>query len=63
MLRSFAAAGPAPDDTLRALEREQPLGRLARPDECAEAAFFLASEAAGFISGVALPVDGAFTAQ
>ena len=63
MLRSFAAAGPSPGEALLALGREQPLGRLARPEECAEAAFFLASEAAGFISGVALPVDGGFTAQ
>jgi NAD(P)-dependent dehydrogenase (short-subunit alcohol dehydrogenase family) len=63
MLRSFVAAGPSPDDGLRALEREQPLGRLARPEECAEAAFFLASEAAAFISGIALPLDGGFTAQ
>ncbi len=41
----------------------QPLGRLARPEECAAAALFLASGGASFITGVALPVDGGFTAQ
>jgi NAD(P)-dependent dehydrogenase (short-subunit alcohol dehydrogenase family) len=63
MLRSFTAAAPDPDGALRRLRREQPLGRLAQPAECAEAVLFLASAAAGFITGVALPVDGGFTAQ
>jgi NAD(P)-dependent dehydrogenase (short-subunit alcohol dehydrogenase family) len=35
-----------------------PLGRLGTPDEVAEAAFFLVSDAASFITGVVLPVDG-----
>ena len=63
MLRSFADAQPDPVGTRRRLAVEQPLGRLARPEECAEAVLFLASPSASFISGVALPVDGAFTAQ
>ena len=63
MLRSFADAQPDPAEAHRRLALEQPLGRLARPDECAQAVLFLASPAASFISGVALPVDGAFTAQ
>ena len=63
MLRAFADAQPDPAETRRRLAVEQPLGRLARPEECARAALFLASPAASFISGVALPVDGAFTAQ
>jgi len=35
-----------------------PLGRLGKPEEVAEAALFLVSESASFITGVILPVDG-----
>jgi NAD(P)-dependent dehydrogenase (short-subunit alcohol dehydrogenase family) len=63
MLRSFADAQPNPREAWAALRSEQPLGRLARPEECAEVVVWLASAAASFISGVALPVDGGFTAQ
>jgi len=38
------------------------LGRLGKPDEIAQAALFLASDEASFVTGVALPVDGGFTA-
>ena len=38
-----------------------PLGRAPAPEDVAEACAFLASEAAGYISGAILPVDGAFT--
>jgi NAD(P)-dependent dehydrogenase (short-subunit alcohol dehydrogenase family) len=35
-----------------------PMGRWGRAEECAQAILFLASDAASFITGVALPVDG-----
>jgi NAD(P)-dependent dehydrogenase (short-subunit alcohol dehydrogenase family) len=35
-----------------------PLDRIAEPEDIAKAAVFLASDAAGFITGHALPVDG-----
>jgi NAD(P)-dependent dehydrogenase (short-subunit alcohol dehydrogenase family) len=41
---------------------EVPLGRLASARDVANAALFLASDEAGFITGVALPVDGGLTA-
>ncbi len=50
----FAAASQV-RETAAAL---QPLGRQGSPAEVAEAAVFLASDAASFITGAALPVDG-----
>jgi len=37
------------------------LGRLSEPEDIANAAVFLASDEAKFISGVEFPVDGART--
>ena len=38
-----------------------PMGRLGKPEECAAAAVFLASENAGYITGATLQVDGGMT--
>jgi meso-butanediol dehydrogenase / (S,S)-butanediol dehydrogenase / diacetyl reductase len=63
MLESFFEQLPDPERARAESTAAQPLGRLARPEECAAAALFLASEQASFITGVALPVDGGFTAE
>lgn len=39
-----------------------PLGRLGRPDEVAAAVLWLCSDAASYVTGVALPVDAGYTA-
>ena len=39
-----------------------PLGRFGMPEEIAAAILFLASDEAAFVTGVALPVDGGYTA-
>jgi 3-oxoacyl-[acyl-carrier protein] reductase len=41
-----------------AFEAQVPLGRVARPEEIAEAVGFLASDGAAYITGAVLPVDG-----
>lgn len=40
------------------LSKAVPLGRMAQPDEIANAALFLCSDEAAFITGTAMPVDG-----
>ncbi len=63
MLRAFADAMPDPARAWSAYERAQPMGRLGTAEECADAALWLASDEASFVTGVALPVDGGFTAM
>ena len=46
----------------RAWVKMHPLGRIGLPEEVAEAAVYLASDAAGFTTGIDLRVDGGLTA-
>jgi NAD(P)-dependent dehydrogenase (short-subunit alcohol dehydrogenase family) len=48
-------AGPAAQE---AAARAMPLGRIGRPEEVAAAVLWLCSDAAGFISGTTLTIDG-----
>jgi NAD(P)-dependent dehydrogenase (short-subunit alcohol dehydrogenase family) len=70
MLRVFVArpdqkstAGMDPEELVRKrASGSVPLGRTGRPEEVANAALFLLSDEASFITGAALPVDGGVTA-
>ena len=47
-----------PEDRLEELRADIPMGRFSAPSEAGPAVGFLASEEAGYITGVVLPVDG-----
>ena len=61
LARSFARRAD-PAAARAASEARHAMGRLGRAEEVAEAALYLASDAAGFTTGVVLPVDGGWTA-
>jgi NAD(P)-dependent dehydrogenase (short-subunit alcohol dehydrogenase family) len=54
--------GGSTPDYQRTFLPEVPLGRLARPDEIADAVLFFASEKAEFITGQLINIDGGYSA-
>jgi NAD(P)-dependent dehydrogenase (short-subunit alcohol dehydrogenase family) len=49
---------PDPEAAYREMAGTQAMGRMGRPDEIAQAALYLASEEASFVTGSALAIDG-----
>jgi NAD(P)-dependent dehydrogenase (short-subunit alcohol dehydrogenase family) len=60
LLRRAFPGGVGPQGTLDELASAHPIGRLARPEEIAEAIVFLASPQASFAVGASLIVDGGY---
>jgi NAD(P)-dependent dehydrogenase (short-subunit alcohol dehydrogenase family) len=50
-------------EAMREFLKEQPIGRMGRPEEVAAAVLWLCSPGASMVLGVALPVDGGFVAH
>jgi NAD(P)-dependent dehydrogenase (short-subunit alcohol dehydrogenase family) len=50
-------------EAMKAFLKQQPIGRMGRPEEIAAAVVWLCSPGASLILGIALPVDGGFTAH
>jgi NAD(P)-dependent dehydrogenase (short-subunit alcohol dehydrogenase family) len=49
-------------DYIKPLIAAHPIGRIARASEIADAVVWLSSAKASYVTGVALPIDGGYTA-
>ena len=58
MLRDEARQLGASDETFLADAADRPLGRIGQPEDIAQAVLYLASDAASFVTGTTLVVDG-----
>jgi len=62
LLQSEIDTSPDPAKTQKEYDAWAPIGRMGAPREIAEAALFLISDAASFVVGATLLVDGGYTA-
>jgi NAD(P)-dependent dehydrogenase (short-subunit alcohol dehydrogenase family) len=60
MVTGMLASEP---DAMKAIMKDQPIGRLGRPEEIAAAVLWLCSPRASFVIGHALVVDGGYTVR
>jgi NAD(P)-dependent dehydrogenase (short-subunit alcohol dehydrogenase family) len=58
MIEQIVAAAPDPARMRAEIAARQPIGRMATAEEVAAVIAFLLGEDAGFVTGIALPVDG-----
>ena len=63
MLPQFMSRGGNVDDATKRYLIGVPMGRVGVATEIANAALFLASDDASYVTGAALPVDGGYTAR
>jgi len=62
MMKNYFAAF-TPEEVAEKIQRlSGPIGRMSQPSEIAEAAVYLASPMASYVSGISMPVDGGYTA-
>ena len=62
-LHRLVEATDDPEGLTAMIAADHPLGRIASAEEVAPTIVFLASDAAAFVTGAILPVDGGFTAR
>jgi NAD(P)-dependent dehydrogenase (short-subunit alcohol dehydrogenase family) len=58
MADQMVAAGQG--DALKAMEQNVPMGRVGRPEEIANAVLWLSSDAASYVTGQSISVDGGY---
>jgi NAD(P)-dependent dehydrogenase (short-subunit alcohol dehydrogenase family) len=60
MIDRFVGGAP---EARAAMVGMEPIGRLGRPEEVAEAVLWLCDDSASFVTGIAMPVDGGFISR
>ncbi len=63
MFQFYLGKQPDPEASRRVFANMAAMNRIGQPEEIAASAVFFASDASSFVTGVALPVDGGYTAS